>query len=66
MAVAILCTAVALAGINIGLAMLIVAAIGVPLFVPAWAGVVALAIGVVSAALSVQQWRQYLAARREF
>jgi len=66
MAVAVLYTAVAFAGINIGLAMIIVAAIGVPLFVPAWAGVVALVIGVVSAALSVQQWRQYLAARREF
>jgi hypothetical protein len=66
MAVAILCTAVALAGINIGLAMLIVAAIGVPTFAPVWFGAAALAIGVASAALSVQQWRQYLAARRDF
>ena len=66
MAVPILCTAVAFAGINIGLAMLIVGAIGVPLFVPVWAGALALVIGVVSAALSVQQWRMYLAARRDF
>jgi membrane protein implicated in regulation of membrane protease activity len=66
MAVPILCTAVAFAGINFGLALLIVAAIGVPSFAPLWLAVAALVIGLLSAALSVQQWRQYLAARRDF
>jgi hypothetical protein len=66
MTVAIVCTAVALAGINIGLAVLIVAAIGVRTFAPVWLGAFALVLGVVVAALAVQQWRQYLAARRDF
>ena len=66
MAVPILCTALAFAGINFGLALLIVAAVGAPTFAPLWLAVAALVIGIVCAALSVQQWRQYLAARRDF
>jgi hypothetical protein len=66
MGVPMLCTVVALAGINFGLALLIVAAIGVPTVAPLWVGVAALAVGLACAALSLQQWRQYLAARRNF
>ena len=66
MGVPMLCTVVALASINVGLALLIVTAIGVSTVAPLWVGVAALVIGLASAALSLQQWRQYLAARRDF
>jgi hypothetical protein len=57
---------VALALVNVGLAMLIVAALGASSFAPLWIGVSALIVGVVAAAAAVVLWRQYLAAAREF
>jgi hypothetical protein len=64
MAPAVVATAVALAGINFGLAVLIVAAIGARTFAPTWLGVAGLAFGVVSAGVAVVLWQRYLAARR--
>ena len=57
-------TAVALAMINAGLAILIVAAIGVRGFAPLWIGVVLLLVGVAAAVAAVMLWRQYLVAAR--
>jgi membrane protein implicated in regulation of membrane protease activity len=61
-----LVTAVALALVNLGLAALIVAAIGVASFVPWWIGGCAVALGVVAAVGAWRLWRQYLAASRDF
>jgi hypothetical protein len=63
---AIWATAVALALVNVGLAALIVAAIGATSFAPLWVGVVVLVAGVVAAAGAVVLWRRYLASAREF
>ncbi len=57
-------TAMALAMVNAGLAMLIVAAIGVRGFAPLWLGLVLLLVGIASAVAAVMLWRQYLAAAR--
>jgi hypothetical protein len=57
MAGPVVATAFALGGINFGVAILIVAAIGVPLLVPLWVGVLALALGVAMAALALRLWR---------
>ena len=57
-------TAIALAMINAGLAMIIVAAIGVRAFAPLWVGVVLLLGGVAAAVAAVMLWRQYLAEAR--
>jgi hypothetical protein len=64
MAIAITCTALALAAINIGIAVLIVFAIGARTFAPLWVGVVSLVAGIALAAVSLRQWQTYLAARR--
>jgi hypothetical protein len=53
-------TAVALALINIGLASLIVAAVGSPAVAPGWLAVVLLIVGIAAAVGSVSLWRQYL------
>ena len=63
---AIWATAVALALINIGLAALIVAAIGAASAVSVWIGVIALLVGAAAAVAAVVLWRQYLAAARDF
>ena len=61
---AIWATAVALALVNVGLATLIVAAIGVPSFAPLWVGVVLLLVGIGAAVGATTLWRQYLADAR--
>ena len=58
---AIWVTALALALVNAGLAMAIVAAIGVRSFAPLWLGLVLLLLGVGMALAAVMLWRQYLA-----
>jgi hypothetical protein len=58
---AIWATAVALALVNVGLALAIVAAIGVRSFAPLWLGLVVLLLGVAAAVGAVMLWRQYLA-----
>jgi hypothetical protein len=57
---AILATALALALINVGLAALIVAAIGAQSIAPAWLGLVLLVLGVVAAIGAAALWRRYL------
>ena len=57
---AVLATAVALALINVGLASLIVAAIGSPGVAPSWLAIVVLIVGIAAAVGSVSLWRQYL------
>jgi len=61
---AVLATTLALAMVNAGLAILIVAAIGVRGFAPLWVGVVLLVLGVLAAVAAVMLWRQYLADAR--
>jgi len=63
-ALPVLATALALGALNFGLAILIVAAIGVRTFAPLWVGLLALALGIGLAALAVGLWRGYVAARR--
>ena len=60
MALPVLVTAAALAAFNVGLAVLIVAAIGVRTFAPPWLGGLALAAGIALAALAVGLWRKRL------
>ena len=57
---AVLMTAVALALINVGLASLIVAAVGSPGLAPVWLSVLVVALGIAAAAGCVALWRQYL------
>jgi len=64
MAPAILATAFALGLFNLGLAVLIVAAIGVRTFAPIWVGALGCALGLAAAGAAVVLWRRYLAARR--
>ncbi len=66
MALAVIATAVALGAVNFGLAILIVAAIGVRTFAPPQVGAVSLVLGVAAAAWAVRQWQAYLRARRQF
>jgi hypothetical protein len=61
---AVLATIAALALVNLGLASLIAAAVGARGFVPIWAAVVLLVVGVVAAAVAVTLWRGYLNAVR--
>ena len=63
---AVLITAAALALVNVGLAALIVAAIGAQSFMPVWVGAVALVLGALAAFGAWKLWRQYLAAPRDF
>ena len=63
---AIWATAAALALINVGLAALIVAAIGATSFNSLWIGLAALLVGAAAAVGAVVLWRQYLAAAREY
>jgi uncharacterized membrane protein YidH (DUF202 family) len=62
---AVLATAVALALINVGLATLIVEAIGARSFAPLWVGVVLLVVGVVTAVGAINLWRDYLQSARD-
>jgi hypothetical protein len=55
-------TSVALVLINVGLAMLIVAAIGAASFAPLWVGGLLLAAGVLTAIGAVLVWRSYVRA----
>jgi hypothetical protein len=63
--VAILVTAVALAFVNLGLALLIVAAIGVNTGLPPWVGGAVLAAGIVTGVLAAWLWQSHLRALRE-
>ena len=60
---AVLATTLALALVNVGLAILIVAAIGARGFAPLWLGLVLLLVGIAAAVAAVMLWRDYLAAR---
>ncbi|HYY89863.1 MAG TPA: hypothetical protein VFA49_13790 [Chloroflexota bacterium] len=62
---AIWATALALALVNVGLAGLIVNAIGTPSAAPAWLAVVSLVIGVAAAVGAGMLWRQYLTEARQ-
>jgi hypothetical protein len=62
---AVLATAVALALINVGLAGLIVAAVGARNFAPLWSEVVLLVLGVVAAVGAFTLWRGYLQSVRD-
>ena len=62
---AIVTTGLALALINFGLAVLIVAAMGVRTLAPPEVAAAALVIGVAAAAWAVRQWQRYLEARRD-
>ncbi len=61
---AVLATTLALAFVNAGLAILIVAAIGVRAFAPLWLGLGLLLVGIATAVAAVMLWRQYLAEAR--
>jgi hypothetical protein len=58
-------TVIALALINVGIAMAIVAAMGTASIGPLWVGLVLLACGVAAGVVAVSLWRQYLSALRE-
>ena len=62
---AIWVTALGLALVNAGLAMAIVAAMGVRSFAPLWLGLVLLLLGVGMALAAVMLWRQYLTETRQ-
>jgi hypothetical protein len=59
----VLVTAVALALLNAGLALLIVAAIGARSFAPLWLAALLLVLGIPAAVGAVQLWRSYLKQR---
>ena len=61
---AIWATAVALALVNIGIATLIVSAMGSSVVAPLWVGLACVVLGAASAAGAVVLWRQYLAEAR--
>ena len=61
---AILATAAALALLNVGLAALIVQAVGARTSAPLWLWVALCVLGVLAAAGAVVLWRQYLAQAR--
>jgi hypothetical protein len=61
---AVLATAAALAFVNLGLASLIVLAVGARGFAPMWLGLVLLVLGVMAAAIAVRLWRGYLSSVR--
>ena len=58
-------TIIALALINVGTAMAIVAAMGTASIGPLWVGVLLLASGVAAGVVAISLWRQYLLALRE-
>jgi hypothetical protein len=64
-AYAIVLTSAALVGVNMGLALLIVAAIGMPSFAPTWFGGAVLVLGLLAAAAAFMLWRSYLQAVHE-
>jgi hypothetical protein len=61
---AIWVTALALALVNSGLAMLVIEAIGARSFAPWWVGIALLVAGVMAVAGAVILWRNYLASAR--
>jgi hypothetical protein len=61
---AIWATALALALVNVGLAALIVEAIGVRSFAPLGVGLVLLLVGIAATIAAVMLWRRYLAEAR--
>ena len=61
---AVLATAVALALINVGLAGLIVEAVGARSFAPVWVTIVLLVVGVVAGVGAITLWRGYLQSAR--
>ncbi len=61
---AVSATALALALVNIGLAGLIVEAVGARGFAPIWVSLLLLALGIASAVAAVRLWRAYLDAAR--
>jgi heme/copper-type cytochrome/quinol oxidase subunit 4 len=58
-------TIIALALVNIGIAMAIVAAMGTASIGPLWVGILLLACGVAAGVVAISLWRQYLLALRE-
>ncbi len=62
---AVLATAVALALINVGLAGIIVEAIGARNFVPLWLAIALLVVGVAAAVGAITLWRGYLQSVRD-
>ena len=62
---AIWATAIALALVNIGLASVIVGAIGQRGFAPFWLSLVILLVGLGAAVWAVLLWREYLTGLRE-
>jgi hypothetical protein len=62
---AVLATALALALINVGLAGIIVEAVGARSFAPLWLAVVFLVVGVVAAVGAFTLWRAYLRSVRD-
>jgi len=62
---AIWATVVALALVNVGLAMVIVAAIGAPSFAPLWLSIALLGVGVVAGVGAITLWRAYLQSARD-
>jgi hypothetical protein len=53
-----------LALVNVGLATVVVNAVGASSFAPSWLGLVSLVLGVAAAVAAVVLWRQYLSEAR--
>ena len=58
-------TVLALALINVGLATVIVAAMGTAAIAPLWVGLGLVVLGVVASLVAIGLWRQYLVALRD-
>ena len=61
---AVIATVIALVLINVGLAAVIVEAVGARSFAPIWVSLVVLVLGAITAGMAVAMWRQYLSAAR--
>jgi hypothetical protein len=62
---AVLATVAALALVNLGLASLIALAVNARGFVPVWAALGLLALGIVAVVVAVTLWRSYLRSARQ-
>ncbi len=61
---AAIATAIALALVNLGLAALIVEAIGARSLAPLWVSVLIFAVGIAATVAAIMLWRRYLSAAR--